>query len=63
MLLWKVSDDQGRETLPEGGESMSADQTGKQYEEGLDGSTETVAEFEDTRKGLIGKLQRREINR
>ncbi|MEM6596420.1 MAG: ABC transporter permease, partial [Pseudomonadota bacterium] len=33
---------------------MSADQS---YETGLDGSSETVAEFEDTRKGLIGKLQ------
>lgn len=36
---------------------MSTSQPDKGFEEGLDGATETVAEFEDTRKGLIGRFQ------
>lgn len=36
---------------------MSAKQLGEEYEAGLEGTKDTVAEFEDTRKGFIGRLQ------
>ncbi|NRB02934.1 MAG: ABC transporter permease [Rhodobacteraceae bacterium] len=36
---------------------MSTPQPEKGFEEGLDGATEAVAEFEDMRKGLIGRFQ------
>lgn len=36
---------------------MSTSQPDKNFEEGLDGAHEAVAEFEDTRKGLIGRFQ------
>lgn len=36
---------------------MSNSQSGKDFEAGLEGATETVAEFEDHRKGFIGNLQ------
>ena len=36
---------------------MATKKTGEAYEAGLEGSEEAVAEFEDTRKGFIGKFQ------
>lgn len=36
---------------------MSTSPSGKEFEAGLEGSDETVAEFEDTRKGALGRIQ------
>ncbi|MEO0919139.1 MAG: ABC transporter permease, partial [Pseudomonadota bacterium] len=36
---------------------MSTPQPVKDYEQGLEGAADAVAQFEDNRKGLIGRLQ------
>ena len=36
---------------------MVNDQSGKEFETGLAHADEAVAEFEDTRKGFVGRLQ------
>ena len=36
---------------------MSGSPSGQQFEQGLQGSDDRVAEFEDTRKGLLGRVQ------
>ena len=36
---------------------MSTNQTGQEFEKGLEGSQETVAEFENHRRGLLGNIQ------
>lgn len=36
---------------------MTDSQTSKDYEAGLDGAADSVAEFENNRKGLVGRLQ------
>ncbi len=36
---------------------MSGSPSGQQFEQGLQGTDDRVAEFEDTRKGLLGRVQ------